>query len=177
MSSLEYDIITVGGGIGGSAFAKAMAEQGKRVLILERETGFKDRVRGEFLTPWGAAEASLLGIYELIRDACGVEAPITNLGFGPRDLSKTTPQQLPALGFCHPEMQEVVLTAAESAGVEARRGTTVLNVEPGPRPRVTFQDSGATKTASAKLVLAADRRNSAARKWVGFDVHEKPQPF
>ena len=58
MSSLEYDIITVGGGLGGSAFAKAMAEQGKRVLILERETEFKDRVRGEFMTPWGVAEAS-----------------------------------------------------------------------------------------------------------------------
>jgi 2-polyprenyl-6-methoxyphenol hydroxylase-like FAD-dependent oxidoreductase len=27
------------------------------------------------------------------------------------------------------------------------------------------------------LVVAADGRNSAARKWVGFDVHEKPQPF
>ena len=177
MSSLEYDIITVGGGLGGSAFAKAMAEQGKRVLILERETEFKDRVRGEFMTPWGVAEASELGIYELIRDSCGVDAPITNLGFGPRDLSQTTPQQLPALGFCHPEMQEVVLDAAKSAGAEARRGTTVMHVEPGPRPKVTFQDSGATKTASAELVVAADGRNSAARKWVGFDLHEKPQPF
>ena len=104
-------------------------------------------------------------------------APITNLGFGPRDLSKTTPQQLPGLGFCHPEMQEVVLTAAESAGAKARRGTTVLNVEPGTRPTVTFQDSGTTKSAGAKLVVAADGRNSAARKWMGFDLHEKPQPF
>jgi len=154
-----------------------MAEQGKRVLILERETEFKDRVRGEFMPPWGVAEAAALGIYELIRDSCGVDAPITNLGFGPRDLSKTTPQQLPGLGFCHPEMQEVVLTAAESAGAKARRGTTVLNVEPGTRPTVTFQDSGTTKSAGAKLVVAADGRNSAARKWMGFDLHEKPQPF
>jgi len=177
MSSSEYDIITVGGGLGGSALAKAMAEQGKHVLILERENEFKDRVRGEFMSPWGVAEASALGIYELIRDTCGVDAPITNLGFGPRDLSSTTPQQLPALGFCHQEMQEVVLTAALAAGAEARRGTTVKNIELTARPTVTFQDAQTTRTASAKLVVAADGRTSAARKWAGFEMHERPQPF
>ena len=42
-----YDIITVGGGLGGATLAKAMAAQGARVLVLEREVHFKDRVRGE----------------------------------------------------------------------------------------------------------------------------------
>src|SRR4051812_14051006 len=102
MSQGEYDIVIVGGGLGGSALGKAMAQQGSRVLVLEREKEFKDRVRGEFMTPWGVAEASELGLRESIRDACGVDAPFTDLGFGPRDLSTTTPQQLPGLGFCHP---------------------------------------------------------------------------
>jgi 2-polyprenyl-6-methoxyphenol hydroxylase-like FAD-dependent oxidoreductase len=177
MSASNYDIITVGGGLGGSALAKAMAEHGKRVLILERETQFRDRVRGEFVSPWGVAEASALGIYELIRDACGVDAPILDLGFGPRDLPTTTPQQLPALGFCHPEMQETVISAAESAGAEVRRGATVISVDADLRPSVTYQHLGATHTATAKLVVAADGRNSATRKWVSFDAHEKPQPF
>ena len=177
MSFFDYDIIAVGGGLGGSALAKAMAENGKSVLILERETEFKDRVRGEFMSPWGAAEASALGIYKLIRDNCGVEAPFTDLGFGPRDLSTTTPQQLPALGFCHPEMQEAALTAAKAAGAEAVRGATVSNIESGTRPTVTFQDVGGTHTVSARLVVAADGRNSSARKWAEFEVHERPQPF
>ena len=51
MSFFDYDIIAVGGGLGGSALAKAMAENSKSVLILERETEFKDRVRGEFMSP------------------------------------------------------------------------------------------------------------------------------
>ena len=55
--SASYDIITVGGGLGGAALAKAMADRGYRVLVLERETRFKDRVRGEWLAPWGVAEA------------------------------------------------------------------------------------------------------------------------
>jgi 2-polyprenyl-6-methoxyphenol hydroxylase-like FAD-dependent oxidoreductase len=177
MTSADYDIVTVGGGLGGSAFAKAMAERGKRVLIVEREKKFKDRVRGEFLSPWGVAEAHSLGIYELIRDSCGVDAPITDLGFGPRDLPSTTPQHLPAVGFCHPEMQEVLFKAAQSAGAEARSGATVIDVETGSRPTVTLQDEGIAHKVSARLVVAADGRTSAARNWAGFDVHEKPQPF
>jgi 2-polyprenyl-6-methoxyphenol hydroxylase-like FAD-dependent oxidoreductase len=74
-------------------------------------------------------------------------------------------------------MQEVVLAAAHAAGADVRRGATVMNVEPGARPVVTFQDSGTAQTVSAKLVVAADGRNSSARKWGGFEAHEKPQPF
>jgi menaquinone-9 beta-reductase len=173
----HYDIIAVGGGLGGAAFAKAMAQSGKRVLVLEREKQFKDRVRGEFLTPWGVAEARELGIYELIRDSCGTDAPITELGFGPRHLPSTTPQQLPALGFAHPEMQEVVLNAAEAAGAEVKRGVTVTKIEAGSSPSVSFQDGGATETVQARLVVAADGRTSSAREWAGFEVREEPQPF
>ena len=61
MASSTYDIITVGGGLGGSALAKAMAEHGARVLMLEREKQFKDRVRGEVMVTWGVAETQRLG--------------------------------------------------------------------------------------------------------------------
>ena len=56
MKSYDFDLITVGGGLGGSALAKNMAEIGVRVLVLEREHQFSDRVRGEWLAPWGVAE-------------------------------------------------------------------------------------------------------------------------
>ena len=62
MISDTYDIITVGGGLGACALARVMAEEGKRVLVLEREREFKDRVRGEYMCPWGVAEARELGI-------------------------------------------------------------------------------------------------------------------
>ena len=53
MADGRYDLITVGGGRGGASLAKAIAEHGARVLVLERETQFKDRVRGEALVSWG----------------------------------------------------------------------------------------------------------------------------
>jgi len=34
----DYDVIAVGGGLGGAALAKVLAENGKRVLVVERET-------------------------------------------------------------------------------------------------------------------------------------------
>ncbi len=177
MISDTYDIITIGGGLGSSALAKVMAEAGKRVLVLEREREFKDRVRGEYMTPWGVAEARELGIYNLIRETCGTDAPFVDLGFGPRELVSTTPQKLPALGFCHPEMQEVVLNAAEEAGAEVRRGVTVTEINPGPTPSVTVQSETETREIKARLVVAADGRTSLARKKAGFQVTEAPQPF
>ena len=39
---MDYDIVLVGGGLGGSALAKAMAERGARILVLEREKQFRD---------------------------------------------------------------------------------------------------------------------------------------
>jgi flavin-dependent dehydrogenase len=44
---MEPDLIIVGGGLAGAVLAKALAEAGSYVLVLERETAFKDRVRGE----------------------------------------------------------------------------------------------------------------------------------
>src|SRR5262249_21913867 len=177
MSSADYDIVCVGGGLGSSALAKVMAEAGKQVLVLEREREFKDRVRGEYMAPWGVAEARDLGIHELIRDSCGIDAPVVDMGFGPRDLPTTTPQKLSALGFCHPEMQEVMLNAARQAGAEVRRGVSVSNINPGPTPSVTVRDDNNTQEIKARLIVAADGRNSLARQQVGFAVSEAPQPF
>jgi len=105
MAGKTYDIITVGGGLGGSALAKAMAEHGARVLVVERERQFKDRVRGEWMAPWGVAEARALGLYELLHDTCGHELPGWDMYLGPmslgrRDFVTTTPSGVPALGAC-----------------------------------------------------------------------------
>ena len=52
MAAQTYDIITVGVGIAGSILARAMAEHGAKVLVLESQTSFRDRVRGEAIAPW-----------------------------------------------------------------------------------------------------------------------------
>jgi hypothetical protein len=77
---------------------------------LERETRFRDRVRGELISPWGAADLKQIGLYDSILEGCGKALRFVDLGGGPRPVPETTPQKLPFLSFPHPEMQELVLT-------------------------------------------------------------------
>ena len=70
---MDYDVIIAGGGIAGSALGRYLAAENVKVLIVEKESQFRDRVRGEGIWPWGVLEAKKLGIYELLRDTCGHE--------------------------------------------------------------------------------------------------------
>ena len=124
---MAYDVITVGGGLAGASLAKGLAERGVKVLVLERETAFKDRVRGEQIHPWGVAELRQLGLYDRLHEACGHELPWLDMFLWPqqiahRDLTVSTPQQAPEFSFYHPAMQETLAQAAEEAGAEVRRG-------------------------------------------------------
>jgi 2-polyprenyl-6-methoxyphenol hydroxylase-like FAD-dependent oxidoreductase len=176
MAAPGYDIITIGGGIAASSLAKAMAERGARVLILEREKQFKDRVRGEAVVPWGVAEANELGIGSLLQEKCAHVVPYVEPGSGLRDLRATTLQQLPLLSFPHQVMQETLLAAAENAGAEVRRGVSVEHIESGPEPAVVLNGHSHEKI-SARLVVAADGRGSAARKWAGFPLCEQSNDY
>jgi menaquinone-9 beta-reductase len=180
MASNSYDIITVGGGLGGSALAKVMAEYGARVLVVEREKQFKDRIRGEFFAPWGIAETQALGLYEILRTTCAHESPwfgvYTEPEFGePRDLMATSSQRLPFFTFHHPEMQEVLLQAAVEAGAEVRRGASVREVRPGDVPTVTVEQEGHVEELQARLIVGVDGRGSVVRKWAGFPIHQDPE--
>jgi 2-polyprenyl-6-methoxyphenol hydroxylase-like FAD-dependent oxidoreductase len=173
----DYDIITVGGGLGGASLAKAMAERGYKVLVLERETKFKDRVRGEWLSPWGVAETKRLGVYDALiaggaHHPTGFETKLSGNSIGIRDLAETTSCGLHALGFYHPQAQETLLEAARAAGAEVRRGVRATGVETGVSAGVTFGWGGRTEKATARLVVGADGRGSVVRKWAGFESRD-----
>jgi 2-polyprenyl-6-methoxyphenol hydroxylase-like FAD-dependent oxidoreductase len=178
MPNYEYDIITVGGGLGGATLAKAMAENGARVLILERERKFKDRVRGEVIFPWGVAELQKLGVYQLMLDTCArsirwEDTYICGVRTERRDVIATSPQQAPMLNWLHTEMEEVLLQAAQDAGAEVRRGARACALTPGTRPTVAVEDQGSIEELSARLVVCADGRASLARKWLNLRVHQE----
>ena len=176
---MKYDMISVGGGLAGSALAIAMARNGKSVLVLEAELAFRDRVRGEQLATWGVAEAKELGILDLLLSTCAHEEPWWDIYFGGnqlqhRNLTETTPQQLPNLTFDHPEMQEVLLREAEAAGAELRRGARVRGLEPGEEPSVLVEHNGTQERIQCRLVVGADGRGSMVRKRGGFEVRSDP---
>ena len=179
MEKAIYDLIIVGGGIGGSVLAKVMAEKGARVLVVERDKQFKDRVRGEGMHAWGVPEAKALGVYKLLRDTCGLEVRWWDIYLGTqmfahRDFTETTPHRSPLFSFYHPDMQEVLLTAAAAAGAEVWRGAAVRRVRSEPLPTVTVEQDGWMHELRARLVVGADGRTSPTRKWMGFEAQQDP---
>ena len=181
--SQNYDIIIIGGGIGGSALAAGMAAAGAHTLVLESESSFRDRVRGEALMPWGVAEARLLHLEDVISRS-GAN-PLTfwdsYLGAersGHRDLTRTTLVNEPVMACYHPALQTSLLQHAEESGAEVRRGVRVTGLDTGSdsaQPTVTAELNGQNARLSARLVVGADGRGSPTRGWAGFPVHQDPE--
>jgi 2-polyprenyl-6-methoxyphenol hydroxylase-like FAD-dependent oxidoreductase len=177
---MRYDLIIVGGGLAGSALATGMADGGARVLVLEREREFRDRIRGEGMHPWGVPEVRALGIYDALKAGGAIDIRwwVNYRGSSltaRRDLIETTPHRTGALNFSHPAMQEALLRQADAAGAEIRRGATVTTVCPGDPPTVLLQRDGRTETLEARLVVGADGRRSQVRHWGGFEIRQDPK--
>ncbi len=174
-----FDLITVGGGLAGAALARSLAEKGARVLVIERDEKFKDRVRGEMLVPWGVAEAEKLGIAALLRSSCGHDLPWVDFYSGShlmahRNTVETTPHHVPGLTFYHPAMQEALLEAAANAGAEVRRGASVKEVRPGASPSVVMQWNGNAEEICGRMVVGADGRSSVVSSSAGFQTKRHP---
>ncbi|KAG0335426.1 Squalene epoxidase [Podila humilis] len=57
-----FDIIVIGGGVLGTAFATTFGKQDKRILLLERDLSEPDRIVGELLQPGGIEALKELGL-------------------------------------------------------------------------------------------------------------------
>jgi 2-polyprenyl-6-methoxyphenol hydroxylase-like FAD-dependent oxidoreductase len=64
----DIDVAIVGAG---AALATRLARDGFAVLILERTRVHVDRIRGEWLAPWGVREAAELGVLDVLVTAGG----------------------------------------------------------------------------------------------------------
>lgn len=178
----QYDLIIVGGGIGGSALAQVMASAGRSVLLLERSEVYEDRVRGEWIAPWGVDEVRRLGLYDQLKGAGGHHITHHVTFDEGKDPAAAEAEALP-LGFfregvpgplClgHPRHCQTLFDAAQAAGAEALRSVQVMSVEAGATPRVTFELGGEVRAATARLVVGADGRTSQVRDAAGIPLRQ-----
>ena len=178
-TSVTFDIAIVGGGVAGSSLAVVLAEAGLGVVVVEREVRFKDRVRGESLHPWGAAEADRLGLIPALRDSAAHPLPIWQryAGRAPLDpyrWADDVPGGHVEWGVSHPALQETLLRHAAERGATVLRPARVTGFRRASGPELTVTDGDVETIVRARLVVGADGRLSAARRWIGAATRTDP---
>lgn len=178
---MKTDVVIVGGGVAGSALAARLAAADVGVVVLERETSYRDMVRGEAIVPWGFLEAAALGVDGAIMDADGVsvitrmvpyDAALTVSGAQElaTDLSDAVPGAPGVIGIGHPELREALASAAVKDGATLYRGVRRSTVRAGDSPVVTCELDGRTEEISCRLIIAADGKFSTTRAALGVEM-------
>lgn len=176
------DVVIVGGGIGGGALAKNLAEAGVAVLVLERTQEYADVVRGEWIAPWGVPETKAVGVYP-IYVANGGHHVTRHVSYdediAPRvaekaafDLTTLLPDNPGPLCIGHPSMCNLLNQAATTAGATVLRGVSNTRVTPGSPPTVTFDHDGKTTTLRPRLVVGADGRHGKTAEQIGAKLQQ-----
>ncbi len=179
------DVVIVGGGIAGSAIAAALAPAGVDVLVIERQVKYRDRVRGEFLQPWGVAEARRLGVEQTLLDAGGgyttrlatygedVDADVAASVAVPLDM--LLPGVPGGLNVGHPQACEALSSLAAERGATSLRGVGDVEVDAplaGGSPSVRYEVDGNVEDVQCRLVIGADGRQSTVRRNVGVGLEQ-----
>jgi 2-polyprenyl-6-methoxyphenol hydroxylase-like FAD-dependent oxidoreductase len=178
----SYDLIIAGGGIAGSALAIVMARAGKSVLLLEPLPVFQDRVRGEWLAPWGVAETRRLGLYDLLRKAGGHHVLRHVTYDESRAPAESEARALPLGIFApdvpgplcigHPHHCQTLFDEAGRAGATALRGLRVTKIVAGTSPSVSYEHDGVVHDVKARLIVGSDGRTSMVRETAGIKLYQ-----
>lgn len=174
------DIVIVGGGIAGGALAAVLAAASLDVLVLERQTGYRDHVRGEIVWPWGVRAARSLGLERVLLDAGALVVPVLDV----YDEGSSRPLRLQvdeavdgiegSLNIRHPHACAALAEAASRAGAAVRMGVREVRVD-GERRRVRWIDGGGSEhEARCGLVVGADGRRSSVRSQQGIALEVDP---
>lgn len=184
MAGAQQDVVVIGGGIGGASLAAYLARQGLRVTVLEQLETFTDRVRGEWMAPWGVAEARRLGLYDRLVAAGGHHLS-HSIGYDELVPAAAAEARRMELGqfvegipgpLCleHVIMQNVALQSAVEAGATVLRGVSRTTFTSGSAPTVFYQHAGANHELSARWLVGADGRTSQVRRQLGMVLQEDP---
>jgi 2-polyprenyl-6-methoxyphenol hydroxylase-like FAD-dependent oxidoreductase len=178
LKHLSPEIVIVGGGVGGGTLATGLARNGIDVVVLERETIYPDRVRGEFIAPWGVAEFKRLGLLDLLYENGAIHTK-RNVPYDENlsseqaeqrtlDLTKMHPEAPGPICIGHPSMCNAFAESALAAGAVVLKGVRDIDCVQGNSPLVSCSHEGKKLELKPRLIIGADGRNSIVRKQLGF---------
>ena len=166
------DATIIGGGVAGSALAIVLRRVGLDVAVVEREPRFRDRIRGEYIHPWGVQEIIALGLYPLLEAAGAQALPHWTrykdaVAGEPYAWTDDFPNSPGALGVGHPALQETLLQAAREEGVRVFRPATASPAWAGNTWEIDVDDAQGGAGLVSPLIVGADGQRSAIRALIG----------
>jgi flavin-dependent dehydrogenase len=184
----DAEVIVVGGGPAGAATAAALADRGRRVLLLERSPDPTEKPCGEYYGPGvvdaldrlgvlGAATAS--GHARPLGMRVRVEGDRRRGGFLLHYPGEGGGGFRRALGVRRGILDAALLERARAAGVEVVAGARVSGVvrtSPDGRVcgvRARLPGDAAEDLLGARLVVGADGRRSRVARALGLEAHAR----
>ncbi len=149
---LDAEVIAVGGGLAGAAFALELARNGREVLLLESTRGAHHKVCGEFLSTEAQRLLTFLG---LDIDALGASS-VNTLRLAAGEHVAMAPLPFGASGLSRYQLDEALLTAAAQAGAQIVRGTRVTGLDLNG-DRAVIAHSGSRQYRARAVALATGK--------------------
>src|SRR6202171_3638809 len=181
-SSIQYDLVVIGGGPAGTAAAIIAGRTGQRVLLLERGKFPRHKVCGEFVS---AESLALLKILldprhaVLLCDAVTISG--ARLYLDNRTVS--TAVDPPAASIARLDLDLALWESALWAGVDARQQVTVQSIVGAGPFRVASSagefESRAVINASGRWsnLNASPSKAEQPKRWIGLKAHfAEPSP-
>ena len=177
MATPEYDALVVGARVAGATVAARLADQGRKVLLVDRDEFPSDTISTHALAFNAVESLRRLGVLDRIEaagfrrifrhrtwveDIC-VEAPA-----GPPGTYSIAPRRL--------VLDKILLDRAAECGAEVRQRTRVdgLLLESGTVVGAVVQQIGGEKReVRARVVVGADGKQSQVAQWVGAEKYDE----
>gem|GEM_PF-4622 len=178
---MDAEVIVVGGGPAGASAAFHLAQGGRRVLLLDRETFPRDKSCGDGLTRSAVRLLAEMGVVELLGGAQKIGGVrVFMRGRGSRDFNYPEGLADPGHGIVVPRLKldDAIISRAMAAGAECWQSATVTRLirQHGVTVGVEVVRDGKTKRLHAPVVVAADGATSRLAKQAGL-VETMPQGY
>ncbi len=175
----QVEVLILGGGVAGCAAAIALARNGRRVTLIERETTPRHKVCGEFLSGEALEDLHLLGI-----DVTSLGAvPVNYVRLAAASRAAEAPLPFPAKSLTRRALDTALIAEAIASGVDVERGRSVQSLAPttGGMWQATLDD-GSTYAAptvflaTGKHDLRGHVRPEDPQRWIAFKMYFRLAP-
>lgn len=166
----RYDVAVVGAGIAGSALAAALAQQGWRVVVIERDQLPRHKVCGEFLSPEAQQSLHALGFYPAVQAQQPVPLYAAKL-ISDKGHALQVPLPGVAWGLSRFTLDATLATAAVNQGAALRSETVVRSYTVTAQGyQLHCRHTAGEETISARALIMACGRQSS------HQLPPRPQP-